>query len=81
MKKIFKMANAELSKIFMRPSMFILATVLIIALVLSYSFFKPTQNTQNYHSDQISSYYINLDYIQKYEQWKDELVKTKTDIF
>lgn len=42
MKKIFKLALAEFNKIFYRPSIFILTALLIIVLVVSNFYFKPT---------------------------------------
>ena len=44
MKKVFRLARAEYSKLFLRPSIFILTTILIVGLVLSFMLFKPSKN-------------------------------------
>ena len=48
MKKIFRMANAEMSKIFMRPSMFVLTTILVFALIFSFLFFAPAESNTKF---------------------------------
>lgn len=81
MKKIFKMANAELGKIFMRPSMFILFTVLVVALVLSYTFFKPEPSSEKYTSDYVTISQIYPEFEGNYRSWEeDELVGAKKAI-
>lgn len=54
MKKIFKLANAEFNKIFLRPSIFILTAFLIILLVVSNVLYKPSTTPS-------SSFYENAE--------------------
>lgn len=54
MKKIFKLANAEFNKIFLRPSIFILTAFLIISLVVSNVLYKPSTTPS-------SSFYENAE--------------------
>ena len=56
MKKIFKLANAEFNKIFLRPSIFILTAFLIISLVVSNVLYKPTTSVA-------SSFYENAEMV------------------
>ena len=80
MKKIFRMARAELGKIFMRPSMIILATILIVTLVLSFFFFTPTQTkTKLTYADQ-PIYKIQSEFEKKADELDAELILIKTDI-
>lgn len=52
MKKIFRLANAEFNKIFLRPSIFILTALLIISLVLSNFMYKPvTLTSQTFYEE------------------------------
>ncbi len=62
MKKIFRMANAELNKIFLRPSMFVFATVLILSLVISFFIFNPTPTTEKQTYDGINASQIFLNF-------------------
>lgn len=80
MKKIFRMANAELSKIFMRPSMFVLTGVLIIALVFSFFFFSPIENSTKftYHLSNTNSIYTQFQ--RDYTGFENELITAKTEI-
>lgn len=43
--KVFKLAKAELNKLFQRPAIFLMATFLIVALVLVSLFYSPTLRT------------------------------------
>lgn len=74
------MANAELSKIFMRPSMFVLTGVLIIALVFSFFFFSPTENNTKftYHLSNTNSIYTQFQ--RDYQGFENELITAKTEI-
>lgn len=74
------MANAELSKIFMRPSMFVLTGVLIIALVFSFFFFSPTENSTKftYHLSNTNGIYIQFQ--RDYTGFENELITAKTEI-
>lgn len=74
------MANAELSKIFMRPSMFVLTGVLIIALVFSFFFFSPTENSTKftYHLSNTNGIYTQFQ--RDYTGFENELITTKTEI-
>ncbi len=81
MKKVFRMANAELNKIFLRPSMFVLSTILVLALVLSFFLFKPQTTTQKYTYDGINTAQIYLEQFEKdHEKIKNELVNAKKEI-
>ncbi len=80
MKKIFRMANAELSKIFMRPSMFVLTAILVLALIFSFFFFSPEQVNTKYTSSQVNTININLEFQEKYKEWENEIVSEKTYI-
>lgn len=80
MKKIFRMANAELNKIFMRPSMFILATVLIIALVLSFAIFKPTSVNTKYTYQLNNTTSMFLKFESEYEALEENLINAKKNI-
>ena len=82
MRKIFRMAKAELGKIFMRPSMFILATVLIIALILSFFFFTPdpkSGKTKLTYGKQVIAN-IQSQFDKKALEVDEELILIKTDI-
>lgn len=59
MKKVFKLALAEFNKIFYRPSIFILTALLIIVLVVSNFYFKPTTtvNKLSYVAENVESVY------------------------
>ena len=59
MKKVFKLAFAEFNKIFYRPSIFILTALLIIVLVVSNFYFKPTTtvNKLSYVGENVESIY------------------------
>lgn len=74
------MANAELSKIFMRPSMFVLTGVLIIALVFSFFFFSPTENSTKftYHLSNTNGIYTQFQ--RDYAGFENELITAKTEI-
>lgn len=80
MKKIFRMARAELNKIFMRPSMFVLTGVLIVALIFSFFFFKPTSNNTKftYSLSNTTSIYTSLE--KDYKGFENQLISAKTDI-
>ena len=58
MKKIFKLANAEFNKIFLRPSIFILTAFLIISLVVSNVLYKPSTTPS-------SSFYENAETVRE----------------
>ena len=59
MKKVFKLATAEFNKIFYRPSIFILTALLIITLIVSNFYFKPTSSVTKltYTGENVSSVY------------------------
>ena len=59
MKKVFKLAFAEFNKIFYRPSIFILTALLIIVLVVSNFYFKPTStvNKLGYVAENVEGVY------------------------
>ncbi len=59
MSKIFRLAKAELNKIFYRPSIFILTALLIIILILTNLLYSPTQNTikLSYSGQSVSAVY------------------------
>ena len=81
MKKIFKMANAELSKIFMRPSMFVLFSVLVVALVLSFMFFKPTSTSTKFeYADSFTSR-IYTNFQNDYVNIEHKLIDSKIEIY
>lgn len=80
MKKIFRMANAELNKIFMRPSMFVLSTVLVVALVLSFFLFKPTSINTKYTHELNSIAAIHLRFEGEYESIEEQLISAKKAI-
>lgn len=80
MKKIFRMANAELSKIFMRPSMFVLTGVLIIALVFSFFFFSPAENNTKFTYNLTNTTSIYTQFQKDYESFENELVTAKAEI-
>ena len=80
MKKIFRMANAELSKIFMRPSMFVLTGVLVIALVFSFFFFSPSQNNTKFTYQLTNTTSIYTSFERDYSSFEAQLIKAKTDI-
>lgn len=80
MKKIFRLANAELNKIFVRPSMFILATVLLLSLVLSFFVFAPksTQTKFTYELNTTSAIFLKFE--EKHENFENTLISAKTNI-
>ena len=80
MKKIFRMAKAELSKIFMRPSMFVLTGVLIIALVFSFFFFKPTSTSTKFTYSLSNTTSIYTTFEKDYKGFENQLISAKTDI-
>ncbi|MBE7074489.1 MAG: hypothetical protein E7376_00695 [Clostridiales bacterium] len=80
MKKIFRMANAELSKIFMRPSMFVLTGVLIVALVLSFFFFNPSEKNTKFTYSLTNTSSIYTSFQNDYSTLEQELITAKTDI-
>ena len=80
MKKIFRMANAELSKIFMRPSMFVLATVLVVALVLSFTFYKPNPTNTKFTYDYNFTGQRYTAFENDYKGLEAELVTSKQSI-
>ena len=80
MKKIFRMANAELSKIFMRPSMFVLTGVLIIALVFSFFFFSPAEKNTKFTYNLSNTTSIYTQFLKDYETFDQELISAKQDI-
>ena len=80
MKKIFRMANAELNKIFMKPSMFVLSTILVIALVLSFFMFKPTTPNTKYTYELNSATAIYNEFIEDYKDLEYDLVSVKKSI-
>lgn len=80
MKKIFRMANAELNKIFMRPSMFVLTGVLIIALVFSFFFFKPESSSTKFTYSLFNTSAIYTEFEKDYKKFEQELISAKTDI-
>lgn len=79
MKKIFRMANAELNKIFMRPSMFVLATVLVVALVLSFFCFEPTSSSTKYTYELNTTTAMGLKFEQEYKSLEEKLILAKED--
>lgn len=80
MKKIFRMAKAELSKIFMRPSMFVLTGVLIIALLFSFFFFKPTSTSTKFTYSLSNTTSIYTTFEKDYKGFENQLISAKTDI-
>ncbi|MDY2695679.1 MAG: ABC transporter permease subunit [Eubacteriales bacterium] len=80
MKKIFRMANAELSKIFMRPSMFVLTGVLIIALIFSFFFFKPESSSTKFTYSLSNTTNIYTTFERDYNGFESQLISAKTDI-
>lgn len=80
MKKIFRLANAELSKIFMRPSMFVLFTVIVVALVLSFMFFKPSEVNTKFTYDDGFTNQIYLNFQGDYQEFESKLINVKKDI-
>lgn len=80
MKKIFRMANAELNKIFMRPSMFVLTGVLIIALVFSFFFFKPESSNTKFTYSLFNTSSIYTEFEEDYKKFEQELIDAKKDI-
>lgn len=80
MKKIFRMANAELNKIFIRPSMFILSTVLILALVFSFFMFNPQPSQKKFSYQLSSTSQIYLKFEEEHETYMAELTNAKANI-
>ena len=80
MKKIFRMANAELSKIFMRPSMFVLTGVLVIALIFSYFFFAPAENNTKFTYNLTNTTSIYTQFQKDYNDLEQQLVTAKKEI-
>lgn len=80
MKKIFRMANAELNKIFMKPSMFVLSTILVVALVLGFFMFKPTTQNTKFTYELNSATAIYNKFIEDYNDFEYELVSAKKSI-
>lgn len=80
MRKIFKMANAELNKIFMRPSMFVLSTILVIALILCFVVFEPKSTTTKFGYEQPTVSAIYNEFDKDYLNFEKELISAKTDI-
>lgn len=80
MKKIFRMANAELSKIFMRPSMFVLTGVLIVALVFSFFFFSPTAKSTKFTYNLSNTQSIYTEFLKDYDDFEAELITAKNEI-
>lgn len=80
MKKIFRMANAELSKIFMRPSMFVLTGILVIALVFSFFFFSPENVNTKYTYSLTNTTSIFTTFEQEYKDFEYQLISEKKDI-
>lgn len=79
MKKIFRLANAELNKIFLRPSMFILATVLVISLVASFFCFSPTTSNEKFGYELNTTSAIYLKFEEEYQEIENELILAKED--
>lgn len=80
MRKIFRMASAELNKIFMRPSMFVLATVLVLALILSFTMFKPTSVNTKYTYQLNNTTSMFLKFENEYEGLEENLINAKKNI-
>lgn len=80
MRKIFRMASAELNKIFARPSMFVLFTVLVGAMVLSFFMFNPISVNAKYTYQLNSTSAIYLKFEEDYETLEQELITAKTSI-
>lgn len=80
MKKIFRMANAELNKIFMRPSMFVLFSVLVVALVISSFIFNPISVNKKYTYQLNSITNIYVEFEKDHESLENELISAKTSI-
>ena len=80
MRKIFRLARAELNKIFIRPSMFVLATTLFIALVLSFFIFTPktTQTKFEYNLNTTSAIYLRFE--EEYIELETTLINAKKKI-
>jgi len=80
MKKIFRMAKAELSKIFTRPSMFLLTGILVIALVLSFFFFSPKTVTTKTTYDYSDTFNIYNAFMEDYSKNSDDDIINENDI-
>lgn len=77
MNKIFRLAKAELSKIFMRPSMIILTTILAVSLIFSYFFFSPSQSSTKKIYEYGDTQTINIEFKKEYEYFESEI----TDVY
>lgn len=80
MKKIFRLAKAELSKIFMRPSMIILTTILVVTLILSFILFSPTSVNTKFTYDATDTYKIYTSFENDYKKLEQELLNEKSKI-
>ncbi|MBE7082270.1 MAG: hypothetical protein E7378_01135 [Clostridiales bacterium] len=78
MRKIFRMSKTELGKIFMRPSMYILTAVLVVALIVSFMFFKPESENKKYTYDLNNTEAIHLKFLS--EDLEVPLKNAKVDI-
>lgn len=77
MKKIFQLANVELKKTFMRPSLYILTALLFMALVVSAFIFSPEKTKSTYKITGESIYAIYNDFESKIDDINSELTDAK----
>lgn len=80
MKKIFRMANAELNKIFMRPSMFVLTGILILTLVFSFFLFSPSSSATKYTNNYVNTTTIHNEFVAKTEEFDQIVIFAKEEI-
>jgi len=80
MRKIFRMAKAELQKIFSRPSMFLLTGILVFALVLSFFFFSPQTSTTKKTYDHSESVNIYTSFMKDYSAYEKAIIDEKNKI-
>lgn len=80
MKKIFRMANAEMSKIFMRPSMFVLTTILVFALIFSFLFFAPAESNTKFTYDSSNTTEIHNSFAGYKHIIEEDLFNAKQEI-
>lgn len=80
MKKVLRMANAEINKIFMRPSMFVLTGILILALIFSFFLFSPSTTSTKYTNDYTNTTLIHNEFMSEYQTFDNVVISAKKEI-
>lgn len=79
MKKVFKLANNELKKTFMRPSMYILTALLFLALVICSFVFKPTETRREISITGDSIFMVYNEFTEKENSFNAQITSAKNN--